>query len=402
MENFLKSSNELKGFIKVSLVISAVMILCNYYYFYFFKFNEGVVEGVSAWFHLIKIVALCLLYSLVLTPRVKDKFNFNEYLLFISFFCFFCVFCIKEWYWDVEDMKFINFLVCSIPMLFLQMNKERARVFFFLDICLIIVATQIIFEQAIYSLGFSLWDNKAFVGGLGNPSGFGLLCAVFIVYSLFFKQASLLMLGVVLILLYGLVMTSSMMVVILITVVLFLSWGYFLRNKEYGNLIISIITIISLFVTYEYIASDHLLYKINSLLRMIGLSSAEVFEGSRSVSVRYQIHQEFFSHLINDFYQVMTYGYSNVVYYKVDSQYLTYFSSFGVIGGGFFFMAIFLVAISSCNKWRDGTGMFVIITIYLLMFFTNRILDYYPLALFLFIIIMLAQDNNKSGSIIRT
>jgi len=381
VDELLSIKGNIRFLPKLGLIVSAVLVLCNYYYFYLFDFNQGSPEGVPFWYNYTKIVALFILYPIILKPIVKIKFNYTECLIFLSLFYSVVILSIKNVYWNNESAMFINFLMCSLPILLLRANEDVRLILFFLDACLVVLIVQVTLDQYIYYFGYSLWDKGLFIGGLGNPSSFGFLCNIFIAYCLFFKQRSLLSTMAILVLLYGVVMTSSLMPVMLASGIIIANY---LKKGQYLYLIISIVCVGAFF---ESILSEYLIYKIASLL---GLASSESVEGSRSISLRYDIHYDFYTRLAENFTEIMFFGYSETAYHIADSQYLTYFGSVGVIGASLFFIAIIHAATSS-YKCEHGFGLFVVFFLYLLIFLTNRILDYYPIALFLFIMIVLAK-----------
>lgn len=70
---------------------------------------------------------------------------------------------------------------------------------------------------------------------------------------------------------------------------------------------------------------------------------------------------------------------------KYDSQFLTYFSSFGFLISSLFFMVIFVALIRSMIL-REHRFAFVLMLLFFFAFMTNRILDYYPVPFFMFLI----------------
>jgi|GEM_PF-2939460 len=371
-------------FVKIGLIIAASLILCNYYYFYFYGFEQGQVLGVSPVLSLLKVMALILFCFLMLSPVIRTKFKAVDVILFLSLLYFAVVFLLRRMIWDDGNYMIFNLFICLIPFFIFEKNKDVRRVFFFLDACLIILILQVFIDISIYLSGNSLWDNKAFIGGLGNPSSFGIICSVFLAYNLFLNTKKTFKFLASVVLLFGILMTSSMMSLFMAVLVV-MTW-VFTQNKFYFVIFSVVAVLVAVFI-YEYILSDHLLYKLHSLF-LLGAD-----DSSRSVSLRIENYDFFFEQLTNNFTELLLFGYTGVYYYIADSQYLTNIGSFGLIGALAFFMTFIWYGVEAYKmKNVFGNLTVLVIAIFMLVFFTNRILDYYPVPLILFLIIMSSRS----------
>lgn len=371
---------------KICLFFSAVLILCNYYYLYLFDFDQGV--GSAGWaFAGLKFLSLLFFYILILSP-VYRRFSNPEDFLFPMFMIFSVVFfTVKKIFYDVGGYLFFNMIACGLPFFIFQINKNFSRVRFFLESCLIVLVIQVSVDVFILLAGYSLWENKAFVGGLGNPSSFGFVCNIFVCYILYLRRFDWFSLFALFVLSYGVFGTSSMLSVFMLGMVL-LSWMVSRAGRWF---LFYLVVIFGFFIfNYEGFLSEHLLYKINSLVNLMG---GDVEGASSSVALRLDIHRYFIEQLGLNFFEVLLYGYPGSYYYQVDSQYLTYVGSFGLLGASLFFFSIIFAGVSA-YKLRTGFGYFsaVLGVMFLLVFISNRIVDYYPVALFLFLVFTSASD----------
>jgi hypothetical protein len=152
----------------------------------------------------------------------------------------------------------------------------------------------------------------------------------------------------------------------------------------------------------ELIIGKHLIVKINSLTQMAFdfrlfeitpsslLSSYGLIASSPdisiSVSTRYDAYLETIRFAQEHPVEFITHGNSNTWYRGIDSQILTYLSSFGLIA------TLFFLAHIASSIYRHITDpiesskfAIVALVVFCGMFLTNRVLDYYPVAIFFFL-----------------
>ncbi|HEQ0254492.1 TPA: hypothetical protein VDW95_006347, partial [Pseudomonas aeruginosa] len=168
-------------------------------------------------------------------------------------------------------------------------------------------------------------------------------------------------------------MTSSMLPVLLLTFIT-VAWGMLRSGVKFAILCLSVALLFMVFS--DQILSDHLRYKLASMVGVIDGSQAD---SSASVSVRVKIHKEYLESLGRDVPGFLFYGFSERYYNGVDSQLITYLSSFGLLAsGGFWFYAVLSFCRSIFNSSRASIFFVVGIFIFIIAFLFNRILDYYP------------------------
>lgn len=376
---------------RAAIFSSALLVLSNYYYLYFLEFSQGGTSGAGL-LALVRVFAVFLLCSQLFRPVLRSSFRLEE-ILVLAFLIFgLLVILLKTMFSQEGDWMYLNTLMCAIPLLLLRVRENLARFIFFFECCLLVLVLQVVGEFFIYFYGKSLWENKAFIGGLGNPSSFGILCDLLIAYLLFWRKKSFYSFFAFFLLCAGVVMTSSMLPVLLLTFIT-VAWGMLRSGVKFAILCLSVALLFMVFS--DQILSDHLRYKLASMVGVIDGSQAD---SSASVSVRVKIHKEYLESLGRDVPGFLFYGFSERYYNGVDSQLITYLSSFGLLAsGGFWFYAVLSFCRSIFNSSRASIFFVVGIFIFIIAFLFNRILDYYPMALFFFLICMLPSSLDLSS-----
>ncbi|HBO9564487.1 TPA: hypothetical protein L5E96_004665 [Pseudomonas aeruginosa] len=294
---------------------------------------------------LVRVFAVFLLCSQLFRPVLRSSFRLEE-ILVLAFLIFgLLVILLKTMFSQEGDWMYVNTLMCAIPLLLLRVRENLARFIFFFECCLLVLVLQVVGEFFIYFYGKSLWENKAFIGGLGNPSSFGILCDLLIAYLLFWRKKSFYSFFAFFLLCAGVVMTSSMLPVLLLTFIT-VAWGMLRSGVKFAILCLSVALLFMVFS--DQILSDHLRYKLASMVGVIDGSQAD---SSASVSVRVKIHKEYLESLGRDVPGFLFYGFSERYYNGVDSQLITYLSSFGLLASGgasgftlfYLFVVLFLI-----------------------------------------------------------
>lgn len=369
---------------RVLVFAAALVLLCNYYYLYFVDFNQGAAS-VGWFFSAFKILGVVLAIFALLCFSLKDVFFGGELACLIFFLMASLLFVMKGLLWGFNDRMFLNALLCAVPFFIFRFKGGRERVRFFFECCLLVVTFQIFLDQFIAWSGVSLWENKAFVGGVGNPSSFGLLCNLLLCYVFFERRLCSSSALFAFVLAYGACRTSSLLALISLVVVLFFC---FFERRSLKRL--AYVLAVFFFSVY-YGGQAHLFYKVGSLAGLVHEgSSSGAAGGSISVSARLGIHYEYFYNLLSYPFDALFYGFTGKGYMAYDSQLLSYFSSFGLLFSLLFFGA-FSLALFRCLFGRIDYFIFVSLFIFGLAFLTNRVLDYYPMPIFFAIFMSLAS-----------
>lgn len=363
------------------IFLSLLCILGSYYFLYFVDFNEGMAYGQHPLSHA-KYVGVMMLGPLLLLPKLR--LNFNPIQLTILFFYAwaFILYTVKTAIYGVGDLMFLNTIIFGAPFLILQPHPNSQRIKRVLEFSVAIVAGQIIFDTLIFATGKSLWENKAFVGGLGNPSTFGLVCNLLVAYVLFARKKSISSTLLYILMSYGVLMSNSLLS-FLSLVMVSVFWAYSERSLPKLGLVIAYLSAI-LIVRDSFVAS-HLLIKFQSAGNFL-LNKAEI--PSISVSSRLQMHKDYLAFFVNNPVQALLYGFEDIPYKSYDSQILTYAASFGLMATLPFLAATGLALLYSFSLNKNpGRFISAALLLWAISFLTNRLLDYFPLPLFFFFLI---------------
>ena len=371
---------------KLLIFISSAAVLCNYYYLYFISFTEG--ESESGSYGLLKIIGIACVCVALLRPAICTKYVLEKAILIALLLIATLIFLFKAVALGLSDAMFLNTVLCLMPLLIFRWRDAGRRVDVFFECCLLVMLLQVCIDFYIYFANLSIWENKAFIGGLGNPSSFGLVCNMLIAYILFERRPKVSSVLYFLGLCVGVVMTSSMLSSIALGLVL-VAWVA--QRLSLKKIMLILIGAIALPVVVMNFASDHLVYKMNSAINIFDDSPSS--DSSRSVSLRVEIHKTYLDNLEKNPLQGVLYGFDDSSYMKFDSQILTYASSFGFVYTLLFFAVITLFMLKSAIR-KDYFSTLCLL-LFSITFATNRILDYYPLPLFLGLIIAISSSRSR-------
>lgn len=374
---------------KAFIFLSSAVVLCNYYYLYFSQFAEGESEGGLA-FSLIKLAGAALLSLAILKPSIRLKYSQEEIALIALIFLALIIFSFKSALHGLSDVMFLNTIICLAPFLILKERVGSARTRIFYESCLFIITLQVAVDTYVLKNNLSIWENKAFIGGLGNPSSFGLVCNILIAYILLKRPARPSSVFYFAVMAFGIFMTSSMLSAITLVFTTLIWAALNISLKKIAYISIALLSILTLTINF---ASEHLIYKLNSITNIFSDNSTN--EGSRSVSLRVEIHKIYVENITNNPLDGLLYGFSDSAYMKFDSQILTYLSSFGALFSLLFFLIVILLTLKLLTKKYHFEA--TCICLFLLTFATNRILDYYPLPLFFAMAILAIRKDTPSA-----
>jgi len=297
-----------------------------------------------------------------------------------------------------NDQLFFN-TVIQLPVLFAASHTrwriDEARWLRFIGHCLIAEAA---IDTMVLFFGQTLWISQAFVGGFGNPSSFGLSCVLLSAFFLFHPRAGRLRGAKAIVLAIAALMTKSLFSALSVLVIAVVwatqSWRRFIAGSFLflaavggGGWYLS---------TLEHEA--FLIHKLNAAGAFIGLVDYDT-DSSATVSVRSEMHATTFNAIADDPASLVIGHLGHRVYWPIDSQVLTYLGSFGV-GMLFLFLMLHVLWVVYAFRHRksDGKFSFVALGLFGLIFFTNRILDYFPVATLYFICIAMATRSHLRPS----
>lgn len=364
--------------------VSVSVLLSNYYFLYFVDFHQGLANA-GFLFSFMKIIGVVLICSVFLSASICLKYTIEAVVLIFFLLFSILIYVLKSIEIGVSDAMYFNGVFCLAPFLLLRFGADLNRVRFFFECCVVIIAMQILLDLIIYMAGYSLWENKAFIGGLGNPSSFGFVCNVLMCYVLFERKGGASSVLFFLALAYGVYMTSSMLALLLLAFVI----TYWVFSKVTISRVLLGIICVSLGVLFVSSSwGGHVQYKLASIA---GLVTGEKDAQSLSVSLRVQNIFEYIGNFSGSPVAGLFYGFTERSYYGYDSQYLTYASSFGAFLSLLFCLAIIVLyfRLRHESKWYF---LSVIVLLFGIAFSVNRFMDYYPLPIFLAVILCVHRE----------
>lgn len=338
---------------------------------YFFEFNEGVVQGGESLRLVLKFISISMIYIFIVK---LNKYIFKENILALGFFSIaLLLILIRIPFFESRDWLFINNFL-AVPILLGSTAKfnfkaidQTLLVSFFLWVSL-----------DFYNLQNSntIWGNKAFIGGVGNPSSYGLI--LIYLYEVSIKTLSLN--KIIKRVLKALIFINLIMTQALMPILIFLYLRFLRKGKQlFFVLISSTIIIYNLETALFYMPGYHWKLKLESLLFF--LNSSDTLGSSASILTRIDFLEDLFI-LFENPKSFFIGNINNSFYNSGDSQYVTYATSFGVL-----LFLIFLYYIVKLVRDSYKTKYFNFFIALTLILVTNRILDYWPIPILIYLTI---------------
>lgn len=392
-----KTENELPLGQLIALCLGSLLALCVYYFNYGTNFDEGHIEGASSLTVVLRLLSIILIvWSLRPFNFLFNSLALLTLLYFVSATSFLLSIVISG---ESNDVLFFNNLLQVPVLMALSATTQKVNYVRWFQFIGIVLAVQVIIDVMIWSTGASLWLSEAFIGGVGNPSSFGFLCCLLVAFFLFHPKAGSIRWVFVLVLAVGVVMSKSLFAVIALGIV-YISWTVF----GWRRIILSIATIgvgtfagTTLLHNNDFGQIAFIEHKLNALGALIGLMDYDV-DSSASVSLRVAIHEQTFTAIAQDPFRLIYGHLEGSQYWPMDSQILTYLGSFGVIIlGGYILLHVTWMRDSIRRRNRNINGFFnfFALLIFGLIFFTNRILDYFPVALIYFAVVSMVARTGR-------
>lgn len=331
---------------------------------YFYDFTLGESSGGVGIRLILKILSVVfILYGFSFKRRVS-----LQQVVALLFFGLSCVvLCFRGVLYGYNDLQWLN-VVLLVPLILIDASSIMTiRSVFFSSFKLWLVL-----EFYLIIVDYHLWENEAFIGGLGNPSSLGIVSIYFVFIALQERKYLWAIIGIL-----SLIMTKAMMPFLVFVLVAFLSIKYFYK----GVLIVITSFSIPIFLTLLEQYSKHLYLKLMGLTEFMSDGHAV---NLASISVRLEF-LESVSRQFNEPIWVLFGGVDGLNYNYGDSQLITYLTSFGVIQFAVFILYLLLILISiKFWKVRGRSAEFYFLISLLFLLITNRVLDYWPMCLFFF------------------
>lgn len=379
----------------IALRVGLALGLSVYYLNYSSNFDEGQIDAASP----LTMIGRLLSVMLIVFSLKPFKWRFDASALLVFFYItaatsFFLSIAISG---DVNDILFINTLIQLPVLIALSTTTQQVDHARWLKFVGIILTLQVIGDILIGIFGGALWMSGAFIGGVGNPSSYGFLCGLLVAFYLFHPKAGSMRWLFVIIISFGAFKSESLLSVVALGIVYFI-WII----RRWGWLITSCLIVVGAVMGFYMVnentdieQASFIQHKLSAAAALIGLMDYDV-ESSASVSLRTQIHQETFEALKNEPIRLLYGHLEGKQYWPMDSQLLTYLGSFGgIMAMTFIFLHIAWMIRAFNNKILDGGFAFISMVLFGLIFLTNRILDYFPVAAIYFLLISMAPKNMR-------
>jgi hypothetical protein len=269
----------------------------------------------------------------------------------------------------------------------------------------LIVLFQACTDPIIKNLTGIWWENKALIGGLGNPSVMGLFLITACLYFQFFlnKFGGLLSLLCFLLLFF----TGAAMPII---IGCFLQFIFLIKFwRKYGLffvIISSLIIVFSVIFSSQIFDQDtdlrSILHFFGKILALFSIFSQDLGGESLSVSGRIDYFSTGIS-LLSESPLAILWGHPNYLpMYNGDGLYIAFLVTFGFPFLMYFFAVNLYLIIKHINS-NDNLETFsaYMIFVYMIFFVTNRILDYWPSA-FVYVIAFSFLSGRYSGDFRRS
>jgi hypothetical protein len=370
------------------LYVGTLLALCVYYLNYGAAFDEGDIEGGGG---VATLLGRAAAVALIVGGLRPFRFRVNSALLLVLLYlaCSCSLLLSVGSRSTLNDVLFVNTLL-QLPVLMALTSTVWAVDFArWLRFVGLVLALQTAGDAVVWLLDASLWISAAFVGGVGNPSSFGLLCSVLYAFVLFHPQAGRYRWLPALVLCVGALLSMALFAVLAVVVLtlVWLSGGW--RRVALACVTLPIAALSALTLVFGEDDGDvgFIEHKLSALGALVGLVDYDV-ESSASVSLRLDMHRDTLAAIQSEPLRLLWGHLQGQAYWPMDSQVLTYLGSFGapmlvaflLLHAGWLFAAWRLRA-------RDGGFAFGSLLLVGLIFLTNRILDYFPVATLYFIVV---------------
>jgi len=377
------------------LYVGTFMLLFVYY----LNYGQGSLDGVSDTSNSLPLFIKLLSVFLIVYSFRPFHMAFNASVLLLGGLYLYSIssmFLAIATYGQNGDLLFAN-TIMQLPILFAltstQCTLDFGRWLRFIGVCL---AAQLFLDVGLWFAGLSLWSSGAFVGGFGNPSSFGLFCTIFFAFYLMHPAAGKNRFFMAIVMAVAAVMSKSLFAVLSLAIVSALWLVQEWRRMIIGGIAIGLTFFVALSIHTEDHSFRFVEHKLNALGALLGLVEYDI-DSSASVSVRLQNHKDTINGLVDQPMALLIGHIDDTSYWPIDSQLLTYIGSFGAI-----MLAIFLALhvgwLGKAFQLRrnDGSFTFIALVLFSLVFATNRILDYFPVAtLYFACIAMISTAANR-------
>jgi hypothetical protein len=358
-----------------------------YYGLYSAPFNEGAIQGSHGFSYVAKFIGLGFLVLGFMPYKFARRTPWQLWAYVILNGLFLANYALAHVLYGDGDTLFLNQILLVPFSIFLFTTTSDETVSEAMDTLLPLLAAQIFISFALYALDISLWQNKAFVGGMGNPNSFGLALIICLIYVWTIqKNKHQFLLSTLLII--PAVMTQSLMIACLLFLTPLILYIFnrniftFAKREAQYIIILSACSWMGL--------ANHMTFKILATAHKFGLAPYyDVPAGSLEGRVDQIRYVERFTDLSS--FGAFFWGHGDgASFTPIDPQYLCYSLNFGIVLTVIFGVLNLFFLIKAWNtdpKYR--TFLFAALLAFNFSFLTNRLLAYFPMG-FLYALIITA------------
>lgn len=370
------------------LQVGTLLLVSVYYLNYGAGYSDGSSEASNPLTIVVRLLAIALIVFALLPIRLK----LDATVALAAFYLLSAGSLVMAWgqTGEINDTLFFN-AVIQLPVLVAlsgtYWSVDFARWMRFIARCLV---AQAALDAIVLLSGATLWDSEAFVGGLGNPSSFALYCCIAFSFCLLHPQAGRHRYKLAIALAGSAIMTKALFAVMAVIIV-YVVWAIRGWRRLAASLILVPIVVLIGVNNSDSMGLGFVAHKLKAFSALLGFVDYDV-DSSTSVSGRIEVHKRTYEAIIEDPVGLLLGHLDHQPYWPMDSQVLTYLGSFGALML-LVFIALHMLWIS--RAWRhasiDGAFTVLALTVFGLIFLTNRILDYFPVATMYFLCIAAAQ-----------
>lgn len=372
-----------------------MLSLSVYYLNYSAEFDEGEATGVNT----ATLLTRALSVALIVAPLFPLRLKLGSAMLLTLVWLGSCVSMLVAVgaSGGINDSLFFN-TVLQLPVLVAltstQWHVDHVR---WLRFMAIMLALQAVFDTVIWLSDTSLWLSAAFVGGVGNPSSFGMLCSVLFAFCVLHPRAGRGRWLLALTLGAAAVMSKALFAVLAVTVVSAVWLAYSWRAATLATIAIAVVVAVgpAMLEGEDTEGVGLIAHKLSAAGALIGLLDYDV-DSSASVSLRIEMHQQTMSAIAAQPMRLVWGHLEGKPYWPMDSQVLTYLGSFGApMLLAFMALNFFWLALAWRHRPDDGGFTLWSLGLFSLIFLTNRILDYFPVATLYFLLVTMALTDRR-------
>jgi hypothetical protein len=383
------------------LQAGTVLLLSAYYLNYGTSFTDGESDASNPLTLLMRLAALTTLVGALCPIRLR----FDATWAMVALYAMTSASFLLSWGLSgaLNDSLYFNTII-QLPIL-IALAGSRWRVDYarWLRLIAVVLLLQACIDVGVLVFGTSLWISKAFVGGVGNPSSFGLYCSLLFAFCLLHPDAGRWGLAVGIGLALSAIMTKSLLALMAVFMVYVIwalrSW----RRAVLGILTLGVTVVaisFTLFGTTEGDEIGFVEHKLSAAAALFGVIDYDV-DSSASIAGRLEMHEVTYAAFVDEPSRLLLGHLRSKPYWPIDSQMLTYLGSFGALMLTAFVVLHVHWTLRGWHQRRHDSGFaFVALCLFALIFLTNRILDYFPVATLYFVCIAMTLGSRRAQAVL--